>query len=105
MAKRRMEEYRKEWADAIARLDALRCHSSRTCSRRCMMARRKWKSSGVPCFGLLQVIDSCTAFGGVWRVAWVMPQQLHYLLERTRRGAFYYPEPCAVLKTNERGEL
>ena len=65
------------------------------------MARRKWKSSGVPCFGLLQVIDSCDTFGGVWRDdigrfanrAWVMSQQLHYLLERTRRGAFYYPEP------------
>lgn len=70
------------------------------------MARRKWKSSGVPCFGLLQVIDSCTAFGGVWRVdvgkfanrAWVMSQQLHYLLERTRLGVYYYPEPCENLK-------
>ncbi len=66
-----------------------------------MMARRKWRPSAFACLDIGQVIDSCTAFGGVWRVdvgkfanrAWVMSQQLGYLLERTRRGAFYYPEP------------
>lgn len=74
-----------------------------------MSARRKWRKSGVPVFGLLQVIDSCDMFGGVWRVdvgkfanrAWVMSQQLGYLLVRTRRGAFYYPEPVVY---EERGD-
>ena len=33
--------------------------------------------------------------------AWVMSQQLGYLLVRTRRGAFYYPEPVGY---EERGD-
>ena len=65
------------------------------------MARRKWRMSDFACADIGQVIDSCTAFGGVWRAdvrkfanrAWVMSQQLHYLLERTRLGVYYYPEP------------
>ena len=65
------------------------------------MARRKWRMSDFVCADIGQVIDSCTAFGGVWRCdvqrfanrAWVMSQQLHYLLERTRLGVYYYPEP------------
>lgn len=71
-------------------------------------ARRKWRKSDFACADIGQVIDSCTAFGGVWRVdvgkfanrAWVMSQQLGYLLGRTRRGAFYYPEPVVY---EERG--
>lgn len=65
------------------------------------MARRKWRNSMLVCADIGQVIDSCTAFGGVWRNdiqkfanrSWVMSQQLHYLLMRTRSGVFYYPEP------------
>lgn len=70
------------------------------------MAKRKWRPSAFACLDIGQVIDSCTAFGGVWRVdvgkfanrAWVMSQQLHYLLERTRLGVYYYPEPCESWK-------
>lgn len=66
------------------------------------MARRKWRKSDFACADIGQVIDSCTAFGGVWRNdvqkfanrSWVMSQQLHYLLERTRLGVYYYPELC-----------
>ena len=65
------------------------------------MAKRKWRPSDFACADIGQVIDSCTAFGGVWRAdvgrfanrAWVMSQRLHYLLERTRLGVYYYPEP------------
>lgn len=65
------------------------------------MARRKWRKSAFVCADIGQVIDSCTEFGGVWRKdiqkfanrSWVMSQQLNYLLMRTRRGAYYYPEP------------
>lgn len=67
-----------------------------------VVAKRKWRPSAFACLDIGQVIDSCTAFGGVWRAdvgrfanrAWVMSQQLHYLLERTRLGVYYYPEPC-----------
>lgn len=73
------------------------------------MAKRKWRPSAFACLDIGQVIDSCTAFGGVWRVdvgkfanrSWVMSQQLGYLLGRTRRGAFYYPEPVVY---EERGD-
>lgn len=65
------------------------------------MARRKWRKSAFVCADIGQVIDSCTAFGGVWRNdiqkfanrSWVMSQQLNYLLMRTRCDVFYYPEP------------
>lgn len=64
------------------------------------MARRKWRMSDLVCADIWQVIDSCVAFGGVLRAdiqkfanrSWVMSQQLHYLIERTRIGAYYYPE-------------
>ena len=70
------------------------------------MARRKWRKSAFACLDIGQVIDSCTAFGGVWRAdidkfanrSWVMSQQLAYLMGRTRRGAYYYPEPCVDWK-------
>lgn len=76
------------------------------------MARRKWRMSDFVCADIGQVIDSCTAFGGVWRCdvqrfanrAWVMSQQLHYLLERTRLGVYYYPEPCAEWKEKNHKE-
>ena len=61
-----------------------------------MSAKRKWRPSAFACADIGQVIESCKSFGGVWRNdiqkfanrSWVMSQQLHYLLERTRLGVY-----------------
>ena len=70
------------------------------------MARSKWRKSDFACADIVQVIDSCAVYGGVWRddanmfanCSWVMSQQLRYLLERTRLGVYYYPEPIGYAK-------
>lgn len=68
-------------------------------------AMSKWKKSGFRIRELSDLFKSMDDFGGIWRNdvgkfanrSWVMSQQMHYLIGRINRGAFYFPEEVKEL--------
>ena len=70
----------------------------------------KWKKSGFRILELSDLFKSVDDFGGIWRDdigrfanrAWVMSQQMNYLIGRINRGAFYFPEEVKELAEEKR---